>query len=79
MLINLDAPYGADLASKFEDDEPPVCSFQQSGRTFTRRYLHRLYRETLPDYREPTSEWMREFSRRTLQTIWDNYRDSRSN
>lgn len=44
---------------------------------FNRSLLRRLYSETLRDYREPTSAWMAQFSRKTLQNIWDSYKETR--
>ena len=70
------APYGAEEARQDECDEPPVITERERSRAWKRRYLHTLYRETLPDYREPTSDWMRQFSRRTLLNIWENYRNA---
>lgn len=48
-----------------------------SPTKFKRRYLHMLYRETLADYRDPTSDWMQNFTRQTLMNIWDSYRETR--
>jgi len=81
-LINLravGAPYGAGLASESEDDAADACSFGRSGRTFKRYYLHHLYRETLKDYREAPTDWMRRASRNVLKNIYENYRETWSN
>jgi hypothetical protein len=59
-----------------EDAEEAVLSFRQSGQAFCRRYLHLLYRETLKDYREAPTEWMRRASRNVLKNIWENYRNA---
>lgn len=78
-LINIravGAPYGACLASEVEDDAADARSFRQSGRSFRRRYLHLLYRETLKDYRISTTDWMRRATRNTLLNIWENYRNA---
>jgi hypothetical protein len=81
-LINIraigGAPYGAGLASEVEDDAEDARSFRQSGRAFRRRYLHLLYRETLKDYREAPTDWMRRASRNVLNNIWTSYRDTRN-
>lgn len=81
-LINIravGAPYGAGLASEVEDDAADARSFGRSGRAFRRHYLHMLYRDTLKDYRNPTSDWMRRATRQTLINIWNNYRATWSN
>ena len=62
------------IASESQDSGGDL---KQWGRAAELRYLRSVYRETLDDYRRPTSEWMKRFSRRTLQNIWDNYRDAR--
>jgi len=76
-LINIRAIGGgayAPCSASVEDDEPDARSFRQSGRAFRRRYLHMLYRETLKDYREAHTDWMRRATRQTLLNIWENYR-----
>lgn len=40
--------------------------------------LRRLYRETLADYRAGGSEWIQQFTRKTLSNIWENYREIRN-
>jgi hypothetical protein len=78
-LINLRAIGGGAYApclAEMEDAEPAVISFRQSGQAFRRRYLHMLYRETLKDYREAHTDWMRRATRQTLLNIWENYRNA---
>lgn len=79
-LINIRAISGGAYApcspSEVEADAADARSFRQSGRSFRRRYLHLLYRETLKDYRKPTTDWMRRATRQTLLNIWENYRNA---
>jgi len=78
-LINIRAISGgayAPVSEDFEDAEPEARSFGRSGRTFKRHYLHLLYRETLKDYREAPTDWMRRATRQTLMNIWENYRNA---
>lgn len=80
-LINIRAISGgayAPCSASVEDDEPEARSFGRSGRTFKRHYLHMLYRETLKDYREAHTDWMRHASRNVLKNIWTSYRDTRN-
>ena len=80
-LINLRAVGGGAYApclAEMEDAEDAVLAYRQSGRAFRRRYLHLLYRETLKDYREAHTDWMRRASRNVLTNIWTSYRDTRN-
>lgn len=78
-LINIRAISGgayAPCSADLEDDAADARSFGRSGRTFRRHYLHMLYRDTLKDYRNPTTDWMRRATRQTLLNIWENYRNA---
>lgn len=70
------APYGACSPSEFDADESPVQTDRERSRAWKRRHLRQLFRETLPHYRDPTSDWARQFSRKTLLNIWENYRNA---
>lgn len=59
-----------------ETGETPAITEAAGSRVWRRKYLHGLYRETLASYRDPTSDWMTKFSRKTLQNIWENYRNA---
>lgn len=79
-LINIRAISGGAYApcspSEVDDDAADARSFGQNGRTFRRRYLHLLYRETLKDYREAPTDWARRASYSVLTNIWENYRNA---
>lgn len=81
-LINIRAISGgadAPCSASFEDDAEDARSFEQERsdpRDFRRRHLHWLYRDTLKDYRNPTTDWMRRATRNTLKAIWENYRNA---
>lgn len=70
------APCGAGSASEIEDDAQSVITEAERSRAWKRRHLHQIYRETLPHYRDPTSEWARQFTHTTLSNIWENYRNA---
>ena len=79
-LINLRAVGGAyapEDAPQDEDDAPPVITEAERSRAWERRRLHTLYRQTLTDYRDYTSDWSQNMTRRTLLNIWENYRATR--
>lgn len=81
-LINIRAISGgaeAPCSASFEDDAEDARSFERERsdlRAFRRRYLHMLFRDTLRDYRSPTTAWMRGATRNTLKAIWENYRNA---
>jgi hypothetical protein len=54
----------------------PLDTKTGATRAWSRRYLHMLYRETLKDYREAPTDWMRRATRQTLLNIWENYRNA---
>jgi hypothetical protein len=57
----------------------PLDTKTEATRAWSRRYLHLLYRETLKDYREAHTDWMRRASRNVLTNIWENYKETRAN
>lgn len=54
----------------------PQQTERSAARAFRRAYLHMIYRDTLKDYRNPTTDWMRRATRQTLLNIWENYRNA---
>jgi hypothetical protein len=54
----------------------PLDTKTSATRAWSRRYLHLLYRETLKDYREAHTDWMRRASYSVLTNIWENYRNA---
>lgn len=57
-----------------EDAHLRKLALQEEFARFEKRRLHMLYRETLADYRSGGSDWIQNFTRKTLSNIWEEYR-----